>query len=101
MRIVRHAGFALAASFCAAVVAAAACGSDQLTHPNFGSPPDAAPYDAGLGAGGGGYGYGYGGGSTTDAAVHPPIDASTGRRARSASSSAPRSSPIHSTARRA
>ncbi len=78
MRIVRHAGFALAASFCAAVVAAAACGSDQLTHPNFGSPPDAAPYDAGLGAGGGGYGYGYGGGSTTDAAVHPPIDASTG-----------------------
>jgi len=77
MRHVRHAGLALAASLLGLV----ACGSDQVTQKNYGSPPDASGFNPGTGGGGGGYGYGYGGGSTgsggttTGDAGHKPVDA--------------------------
>jgi glycosidase len=72
---------------CASSALALACGSDQLSMPNFGSPPEAAPYDAGVGPNGdsgNAYGYGYGGGSSDattkpgDATVHHPMDAYVG-----------------------
>jgi glycosidase len=63
MRSLRRASFVVLA-FSAAGGVAVACGSDMLNQMNYGSPPDATPYDAGSGRsdGGTGYGYGYGGG---------------------------------------
>jgi glycosidase len=65
-----------------AVALSAACGSDQLNQQNFGSPPDATPYDTGFGGPGNG-GYGYGGGAdggssgSKDVTVRP-VDAYVG-----------------------
>jgi len=85
MRNLRRLGFALVLSVSGAALAsvgAGACGSDQITMQNFGSPPEASLYDSGAGGGTGGYGYGYGGGppmmTTKDAGGHKPIDASVG-----------------------
>ncbi len=91
-RTIRPAGLAFAASVaCFALVEA--CGSDAVHPENFGSPPDATPYDTGNGpftdAGNGGYGYGYGGGGGAtssgsgggggkDATVREPVDAYVG-----------------------
>lgn len=78
MRTVRLAWLVIAATF----LAVGACGSDTITQTNFGSPPDATPYNPGNGGGGGGYGYGSGGRPTTDgggdAGHKPPQDSSVG-----------------------